>query len=341
MPPDPAAATGGACGFLRWATIRGCFFDYHVCGGTTMRIFLTGASGYIGSAVLDAFVRGGHRVTGPVRNSERAAQVAARGGTPLVGDLGDPSTYRAAAADHDGFIHTALDASARAPELDRVAIDALLGVARRQPPTEGGRLPRFVIYTSGIWVLGQTREPATEHAPLDPAEISAWRAPHEQVVLDANSPDDGVRTAVVRPGIVYGGTRGIVGDVLRDAANGLIRVIGPGDNRWPLVYDRDLADLYLRIATRPDASGVFHANDEGDERVNDIVEAVARQLPHRPEVRRIPLEEARGKLGPYAVALALDQVVRSPRSRALGWTPSLRSVAGNTPRLFEEWRAGR
>ena len=218
--------------------------------------------------------------------------------------------------------------------MDRAAIDTLLGAARR---AQGAR--RFLIYTSGIWVLGPTREPATEEAPLDPAEISAWRAPHEQLVLAADG--HAVRTAVVRPGIVYGGTRGIVGDILRDAANGLIRVIGPGKNRWPLVYDRDLADLYLRIATRPDASGIFHANDEGDERVNDLVEAIARHLPQTPDVRRIPLEEAKAKLGPYAVALALDQVVRSPRSRALGWTPSLRSVAGNTPRLFEEWRAGR
>jgi nucleoside-diphosphate-sugar epimerase len=304
-----------------------------------MRIFLTGASGYIGSAVLDALVRGGHQVTGLVRNRERAAQVAARGGTPLVGDLGEPSTYRDAAAGHDGSIHTALDASSRAPEVDRVAIEALLDAARRQPATDG-QLPRFLIYTSGIWVLGQAPEPVAEDAPLHPAEISAWRAPHEQLVLNANA-GPGVRTVVVRPGIVYGGTRGIVGDVLRDAANGLIRVIGPGDNRWPLVYDRDLADLYLRIATRPDASGVFHANDEGDERVNDIVAAVARQLPQTPDVRRIPLEEAKAKLGPYAAALALDQVVRSPRSRALGWMPSLHSVAGNTPRLFEEWRAGR
>jgi len=302
-----------------------------------MRIFLTGASGYIGSAVLDAFVRGGHQVTGLVRNGERAAQAAARGATPLVGDLANPETYRDAAADHDGIIHTAIDGSARAPEIDRTATDALLAAARvaRRDAAE----PRFLIYTSGIWVLGQTREPAAEDAPLEPAEISAWRAPHEQIVLAANGA--AVRTAVVRPGIVYGGTRGIVGDVLRDAANGLIRVVGPGDNRWPLVYDRDLADLYVRIATRPDASGIFHANDEGDERVNDIVEAVARQMLQTPDVRRIPMEEAKAKLGSYAAALALDQVVRSPRSRALGWTPSLRSVAGNTPRLFEEWRAGR
>lgn len=299
-----------------------------------MRIFVTGASGYIGSAVLDALVRGGHQVTGLVRNSEKAEQVAARGATPLVGDLGDPSSYRPSAEGHDGFIHTALEASPRGPEGDRTAVDTLLAAARA-----GNGVPRFLIYTSGIWVLGQTRQPAAEDAPLDPAEISAWRPANEQVVLAAAG--DGLRTAVIRPGIVYGGTRGIVGDLLRDAANGLIRIVGPGENHWPVVYDRDLADLYLRIAIRDDASGVFHANDEGDERVNEIVEAIARQLPQTPDVRRIPLEEAKAKLGPYAVALTLDQVIRSPRARALGWVPALRSVAGNIPRLFEEWRAGR
>ena len=151
----------------------------------------------------------------------------------------------------------------------------------------------------------------------------------------------GFRTAVIRPAIVYGGSRGIVGDLFKDAANGLVRVIGNGDNHWPLVYERDLGELYLRLAAHSDASGVFHANDEGDEQVNDLVAAIGGHVPIRPSVRRIPLPEARQKLGPYADALALDQLVRSPRSRSIGWSPSLRSVAGNAARLFDEWRRGR
>jgi nucleoside-diphosphate-sugar epimerase len=160
-------------------------------------------------------------------------------------------------------------------------------------------------------------------------------------VLDGAAP--GFRTAVVRPGIVYGGSGGLIGDLMRDAANGLIRVIGNGENHWPTVYERDLGDLYLRLATREDASGVYHANDEGDERVNEIVEALALQAHHgkMPDVRHMPIEEARTKLGPYADALVLDQIIRSPRARALGWNPARRSVAGNAARLFEEWRAGR
>ena len=136
-----------------------------------------------------------------------------------------------------------------------------------------------------------------------------------------------------------GGARGIVGDLFRDAFNGLVRIIGNGENHWPVVYDRDLGDLYVRLVARPDASGIYHANDEGDERVNTIVEAIVAQVPTSPDIRRVPLEEAKAKLGPFAAALALDRIVRSPRARALGWTPALRSIVGNTARLLEEWRA--
>ncbi len=117
-----------------------------------------------------------------------------------------------------------------------------------------------------------------------------------------------------------------------------MRVVGDGRNHWPCVYDRDLADLYLRLATHPDAAGVFHANDEADERVDDIVEAIARHAKMPPDVRHVPIEEARTKLGSYADALALDQIVRSARARALGWAPTLHSVSANVPRLLEEFR---
>src|SRR5262249_54473459 len=117
--------------------------------------------------------------------------------------------------------------------------------------------------------------------------------------------------------------------------------VGDGNNHWPLIYDRDLADLYVRIAAREDALGVYHANDEGDERVNDIVDAIAPYVSVRPDVRHVPLDEARSKMGAVAEALALDQLVRSPRARAIGWAPTLHSVAGNAARLLEEWRASR
>jgi nucleoside-diphosphate-sugar epimerase len=301
-----------------------------------MRIFLTGATGYIGSAVLEALLRAGHDVTALVRDPEKAERVSRRGVHPVVGELGKPASFATAAEGADAIVHTAFEHSKRGQKVDREAIGTLLEAAARR--ASAGQ-PASFVYTSGVWVLGDSPTPADESAPVQPTPLVAWRPDHEQVVLDAGR--DGVRTVVVRPGIVYGGARGIIGDLLKDAGNGLVRVVGDGKNRWPCVYDRDLADLYVRVATMPDASGIFHANDEGDERVNDIVDAIARHAKMKPDVRYMPIAEARAKMGPYADALALNQVVRSPRARALGWSPTLHSVAGNVARLLEEFRTSR
>jgi nucleoside-diphosphate-sugar epimerase len=302
-----------------------------------MRIFLTGATGYVGSAVLEALLRGGHDVTTLVRDPAKAEQMALRGVRSVVGDLAKPVTYVQAAEAAESIIHTAYETSKRGPQVDRLAIDTLLGAAIRH--TAKGEPVGFV-YTSGVWVLGNTVGAAAEDAPVRPTPLVAWRPDHEKLVLDAGR-GRSLRTVVVRPAIVYGGARGIIGDLLKTAANGLVRVISDGRNHWACVYDRDLADLYVRVATRPDASGIYHANDEADERVDEIVEAVARHAKMQPDVRHVPIDEARAKIGPYADALALNQIVRSPRARALGWAPTLHSVAGNVARLLEEFRAKR
>src|SRR4030095_12204866 len=95
---------------------------------------------------------------------------------------------------------------------------------------------RPLVSTSGVWVLGSTRQPADESAQVNPTPLSAWRVPHETLVLNLA----GVRGIVIRPGIVYGGNRGIVTDFLRAVSNGLVRIIGDGKNHWACVYDRDL-----------------------------------------------------------------------------------------------------
>src|SRR5687768_5648682 len=98
-----------------------------------MRIFLTGATGYIGAAVLDALVRAGHDVTALVRDNSKAARTAARGGHPVIGNLADPESYHAAAEGQDGYIHTAYDStSSGGPVVDRTALDVILAAARRR-----------------------------------------------------------------------------------------------------------------------------------------------------------------------------------------------------------------
>jgi nucleoside-diphosphate-sugar epimerase len=298
-----------------------------------MRVFLTGATGHVGSAVLHALVRGGHEVTTLYRNPRESAQGSLPDTRTVVGDLSEPETYTAVAETCDAVVHAAFD-SKRGPQVDRQAIDALLGVCARR--ANRGQRATFV-YTSSAWVLGNTTGQAAEDAPVRPTPHVDWRPEHERLVLEAGRGQ--LRTVVVRPGIVYGGSRGIISDLLKTAANGLVRVIGDGRNHWACVHDRDLADLYVRVATNPDATGVFHATDEADESVADIVESVARHAKSLPDVRNVPIDEARAKMGSYADALALNQIVRSPRARAIGWAPTSHSVAGSVARLLEEFRA--
>jgi len=299
-----------------------------------MQIFLTGATGYIGSAVLDAMIKGGHQVTAIARDPEKAEGLRARGATPIIGELGLPKTYIAAIGKADAVVHTAYESSPRGIELDRQSTETMLAAQAEANRADGKA--RAFIYTSDVWVLGRTAMSAAEDAPLDPASNVAWRPAHEDLVL--SSAASGLRTVVVRPGIVYGGGSGIVSDLIKDALNGLVRVVGPGKNRWACVYDHDLGDLYVRILESPIAAGIFHATDEADERVSDIVEAIAAQVSQRPDIRHMPMAEARKKLGAYADALALDQKVRSPKARALGWTPTQPGVVSSVARLLEEYR---
>lgn len=299
-----------------------------------MQVFLTGATGYIGSAVLDAMIKGGHRVTALARDPEKAERLLAKGATPIIGELGLPKTYIDAVKSAEAVVHTAMESSPRGVAKDREALDIMLG-AQSQAIQLAGK-SRVFIYTSGVWVLGRSAKAAEEDSLLDPPPHVEWRPAHENLVLSASSVS--LRTVVVRPGIVYGGGRGIVADLIKDALNGLIRVVGPGKNRWPCVYDHDLGDLYVRVLETPTAVGIIHGTDEADERVMDIVEAIAGQVPQRPDIRNMPMTEARKKLGTYADALALDQKVRSPKARAIGWQPTQTGVVNSVARLVEEFR---
>src|SRR5690349_20837335 len=163
-----------------------------------MRFFLTGATGYVGAAVLDAMVRGGHDVTALVRDPERGERIARRGVQAVVGELSKGTSYMAIAETCDAIVHAAIEPSKRGPKVNRQAIDNLLVAAGRRAAE--GR-PASFVYTSGLWILGDTQGQATEEWPLQPPDHVAWRVEHERLVLDRAG--NGVRTAVIRPGIVY------------------------------------------------------------------------------------------------------------------------------------------
>src|SRR5262245_2283338 len=132
-------------------------------GALSMHIFLTGATGYVGSAVLDACLRAGHEVAALVREPAKAEHLERRGVRAIVGELGNPAAYAAVAEQAEVIVHTALDPSVRRDKMDRQAVETLLACAMNRSASGN---PAAVIYTSAVWVLGDPAGPADEDAPL-------------------------------------------------------------------------------------------------------------------------------------------------------------------------------
>lgn len=298
-----------------------------------MRIFITGGTGYIGSAIVRALVEAGHKVTGLVRSLEKAAALRELGGMPVLGDLKEPSRYGTAAAEHEAAIHAAFEYADRGADVDRMAVETLLAAAK------GAGEPRSVVYTSGVWVLGSTGErPVDEEASTArAAPVVVWRPRHERLVLDAGSSQ--LTTAVIRPGMVYGGKGGLVGRLFASAVEtGAAAFVGSGANRWSLVHRDDLAHLY-RLVVEKRARGVFHGVDGAPVAVADVARAASQAVGKGGATRSIPLEEARRQMGPTADALCLDQVIATRRSAAVGWKPEHASFPDSVRAAYEEWRA--
>lgn len=298
-----------------------------------MKVFITGATGYIGSAVAAELLRAGHEVTGLTSSDARAEALERAGVRPVVGELGDPGSWRPAAVRAEALVHTAFDYGASDPvELDGLAIDTLLSAAGE------GSGPRSFAYTSGVWVLGNTGDgPVDERSePGDPFEIVAWRPAHEQAVLGAGGR---VAPAVIRPGVVYGERRGLMVRFFQAAEeDGASSYIGDGANRMALVHRDDAARLYREVLERG-ATGVFHAVDGTPVTMADAAVAAGRAAGASEEPRSVPLEEARKELGPVADALCLDQVVAARRSaEVLGWAPRYASFREGAEPAYREWK---
>lgn len=299
-----------------------------------MDVFVTGASGYVGGAAARALRRAGHRVYGLARTESKAAALEAQEITPVLGDLADPTTYLSTASRCPVLIHAAFDGGSRGIPKDRAALESLLEAGRR------GSQTKTLIYTSGVWVHGDTRGVLVdETSPLDPLPLVAWRPPHESLVLSS----DTVRGIVVRPGCVYGGSGGMPGSWFASAADGVPpEVVGDGANRWALVHVDDLGEAYRLVAESGLSREVFCLVEHSHETVREMAAAAARAAGQSGEVRPLPLIDARKTMGPFADALAADQRIDGGKAeRLLGWRPRHRGFVDDAPVFFRSWRAAR
>lgn len=282
-----------------------------------MRIFLTGATGYIGSSLAAALRSAGHDVGALVRPDADSGFLRDRGVVLIAGDLEAlPALRDQLDGAYDAFIHTA-QAKQNTAAADRAAVDTFTS------------LDGYFLYTSGVWVLGNN-EDADEASDVNPLDLVKWRPPHEELVLGAGG-------GVLRPGCVYGGKQSLLADWFASAEQGRpLRIVGDGKNRWAMVDLHDLSDLYVR-AVEQRAKGVLHGIDD----TAATLEKCARAVAPDGSIEYIPLDSARHSLGAFADALAIDQRVSSTHTRSLtGWQPR-RTFTGSVEEQWQEWRQTR
>jgi nucleoside-diphosphate-sugar epimerase len=283
-----------------------------------MRIFMTGATGYIGSAVAAELRQRGHEVGALVRPDSDSGTLRDQGVVIVAGELADLPSLADSLNGYDAFIHMAQAHSEETVALDRAAVDVFTS-------RDG-----FFLYTSGVWVLGNTGENvADETSPVNPLQLVAWRPAHEEAVLRSG------KHAVLRPGCVYGGKQSLLADWFVAADQDQpIRIVGDAKNRWAMVHLEELAELYAMIVEQK-AAGLFHGIDD----TRDSLELCARTLSDSIEL--IPADDVRPKLGPFVDALIVDQQISSTATREqLGWTPR-RTFTNSVDAQWAEWRKAR
>jgi nucleoside-diphosphate-sugar epimerase len=283
-----------------------------------MRVFVTGATGFIGSAIVQELIGAGHQVLGLARSDAAERSLAAAGAEVHRGAIEDPDSLQRGAAQSDGVIHTAYNhdfvnvTREAAGEADKRAIEAL-GAA-----LAGSGRPLVVTSTIGVVAHGRA---LTEEDVPDPSTGTAHRMPSERAALSLSS--RGVRASVVRlPASVHGdGDYAFVPALIRIAREkGVSAYVGDGRNRWPAVHRLDAAHLYRLALEKGPPGSTFHGVADEGVPTREIAEVIGRRL-NVPVVSQSP-EEAAAHFTWLARFFELDAPASSTRTQErLGWRP--------------------
>lgn len=284
-----------------------------------MRVFITGASGFIGQAVVNEFLSNGHQVLALARSDQTAASLSALDGVEVVrGSLDDVDSLKRGAAASDGVVHLAFNHDFSdfigACALDRRAITAM-GEA-----LAGSNRPLVVTSGTGLLPPGRT---ATEDDGADMSSpVGSARGESEKLTLSLAA--KGVRSCIVRlPPTNHGkGDKGFVPMLINIARQkGEVAYIGDGLSRWPTTHRLDTAHAFYLAFTKGTAGSVYHAVAVEGVPIKEMAEIIGKKL-NLPVVSK-KWEEAQEHFGFLAFLLSADHATSSAKTReALGWKPT-------------------
>ncbi|HEX7199412.1 MAG TPA: SDR family oxidoreductase, partial [Dongiaceae bacterium] len=281
-----------------------------------MRVFVTGATGFIGSAIVCELLDAGHEVLGLARSDRAAAAVAAAGASVHRGDIGDLDSLRRGAAQSDGIAHTAFNHDFSVSRQEAAAADRLAVEAMAEALAGSGGP---IVIASGTAGLSPGKLATEQTVPG--ADLVGRYAVEEAAVSFARR---GVRPAVVRfPPTVHGlGDHGFISMLIDIARNkGVSGYPGDGSNRWPAVHRLDAAHLFRLAAESAPAGARLHAVGEEGIAVREIAEVIGRRLDL--PVVAIPPEDLAGHFGFLGAFFALDCPASSSLTQQmLGWHPA-------------------
>ena len=289
-----------------------------------MKVFVTGASGYIGGSVAAALISAGHTVKGLVRSEQRAKEVRALGIEPVLGTLSDTKLLAAMAREADAVINAANSD-------DRGAVEAMLrALAGSQ---------KLFIHTSGSSIVGDMAagergdKVYADDTPVRPLPGKAARVAIDQLVLGAAK--DGVRAVVICPTMIYGRGRGAHQESIQvprlialAKQYGVARHVGRGENVWSNVHIDDLVSLYL-LALEKAPAGAFYYAENGENAYAELAAAISRMLGFGARTQPMPIDEAVAELGEAGAHFSFgsNSRVRAMRARReLGWAPKGRAL---------------